>query len=361
MGSMYLTKSIIKGFIKFLAPGLLIKIRKRNAKNVLYKSYKHIRNEFKIIYALTPPERLSNIGDHAQVVAIYKWLNHNYPSTPIIEVDKDKCISMINILKRLVTPKDLIFIHSGGNLGDRGIWSETGRRNLIANFPKNKIVSLPQTIFFSNTKEGRKEREISKHIYNLHTNLTIIARDLESGRLAKEIFPNCRTFSIPDFVLYLKSKEILKIRNTNPQGTLLCLRNDNESILTDKDRILIQNQIKQPVEFFDTTIDKPIYRFEREEILKKTIEYFDQFELIITDRFHGLIFAVLIQKPTIVLPTIDHKLTSAINWFREINNIRYVALSNLSEINKIQDEVLQNTHNPIDWQSLYFDNLKMML
>lgn len=359
MGIMYLIKDFTKKIINTIMPGFLAIIRKKRKEHAFYISYKNIKNVLKIIYTLTPPKSLSNIGDHAQVVAINKWLKTNYPDTPIIEVDKDQCISMIHVLKKIVNQYDLIFIHSGGNLGDRGIWSEKGRRNIIVNFPNNKIVSLPQTIFFSDTEKGRKEQRISEQIYNSHKNLTIIGRDQESYNLAKRLFPSCRTFPLPDFVLYLKGEEILERRNSRPNGTLLCLRNDNESILTINDRKLIQDQIKQPFEYFDTTIDKPIRRYEREDILKRTIEYFDKFEIIITDRYHGLIFAALLRKPTIIIPTIDHKLTSAYDWFKNIRYIIFVNNVDFYQINnKIKDLLKMPRSTQIDWRSMYFLKLR---
>ncbi len=51
-------------------------------------SYKHLVGQRKIIYALTPPSQLSNVGDHAQVVAIRIWLQKHFPNLPVIEVDK---------------------------------------------------------------------------------------------------------------------------------------------------------------------------------------------------------------------------------------------------------------------------------
>lgn len=355
---MQFIKRIIKGIINRIAPSYLGNRGQRKRERNYYREHKHLRKVQKIVYTLTPPPRLSNIGDQAQVVAILKWLNDNYPSVPIVEVDKDECTSMIKPLKRLIQKEDLIFIHSGGNLGDRGMWSETGRRTIIQNFPNNKIVSLPQTIHFSATQKGESERGKTIEIYNKHSNLTIIGRDPESGRLAENMFPNCKTFSMPDFVLYLTTSDIIKTKNQNPAGTLLCLRNDNESILTEDERASLKTLVNQPVEYFDTTLEQPIPNDERFSYLKRTIEYFDQFETIITDRYHGLIFASILQKPTIVLPTVDHKLTSAYEWFKDIGNILFLKVEQISEISIIQNGVNERLTNQIEWRKMYFEKLR---
>ena len=182
----------------------ILKLPLRITLNILFiLKHRHLKNTPKILYAITPPPRLKNIGDHAQAVAIKRWLKKHYPGIPVLEMDKDRSRYYLPALRWLFNPEDRLFLHSGGNLGDRGLWSENIRRLIIKTFPNNKIVSLPQTIYFSDTPRGKKERLISQRIYNSHSNLTIIGRDKESGKLAQELFPEALTFSMPDFVLSL--------------------------------------------------------------------------------------------------------------------------------------------------------------
>ena len=179
---------------------------------------RRLRHRRKILYAITPPPRLNNVGDHAQVIAIHIWLKKNFPRLPIIEMDKDQARYYLPALRWLIQPDDIVFLHSGGNLGDRGIWSESIRRLLISTFTRNQIVSLPQTIYFSDTSNGNKEREKTRRIYATHPNLTIIARDPQSGELATELFPKAQTFCMPDFVLSLPSIPS-ETKNNPPETT----------------------------------------------------------------------------------------------------------------------------------------------
>lgn len=330
--------------------------------NKLEESLKGQKNTFKIIYALTPPALLPNIGDHAQVVAIYKWLQKNYPNTPIIEVDKDDCINQVELLKKHVNNDDLIFIHSGGNLGDRGIWSETGRRNIIENFPNNKIVVLPQTIYFSDTETGNKEKEVSKEIYNKHKSLTVIGRDYESLELAKELFPNAKPFAIPDFVLSLKKEEYSLDHSSPSKKALFCLRDDSESIFSQEEKDKFPGSVGlEPYDFFDTTLPHSLELDQRNEYVQKTLNLFSDFEVVITDRFHGVIFATILNKPIVVLPTVDHKLTSAIEWFNNMPQIKLLKKEELANIQDAVKEVIQAKPVIKDWNKLYFDNLKERL
>jgi len=354
---------IIKKYTKKIFHWLFTRILLKKEINSFLKKHNFKKNEFKIIYVLTPPPRLKNIGDQAQVVAICKWLRKNYPNTPIIEFDKDECISKINFIKAITNPKDIVFIHSGGNLGDRGIWSETGRRNVIQALPNNKIISLPQTIFFSDTEKGKTEKEKSIKIYNKHKYLTVIGRDFESAELAAEMFPNAKTFAIPDFVLSLDKDDYIQTTKASKK-ILFCLRNDDESIFSDDEKRKLPEYLNLSVndfEYFDTTIEQSIENSEREKYVQDTLKYFSDFEMIVTDRFHGVIFATLLNKPTIVLPTVDHKLTSAVEWFDSLPQIRLLKKEEMNIISTIYEELLSVKPVSNDWNNLYFDNLQKLI
>lgn len=333
-----------------------VKQKLQNA-NFLY-THKSLINQRKIIYALTPPPYLKNIGDHAQVVAIRVWLQKHFPELPVIELDKNESQKFIPALKQLVQPNDLFFLHSGGNLGDRGIWSESIRRLLISSFPQNQIVSLPQTIYFSDTPTGRTEQENTRQIYATHQNLTVIGRDPQSGELAKELFPKAQTFCMPDFVLSLPPRQ--SDRKNNPPKVLLCLRLDDESALNAEQRKEIAKKLPYDCTYFDTTIASPIKVNERKEVVERTLDLFQAADVVVTDRYHGLIFTILCRKPCVVLPTVDHKLTSAMHWFKEIPFIKFVP--NIDAIPSVVDECLSvESREVIDWNSQYFDKIPQFI
>ena len=323
-----------------------------------FYAHRRVRYRRKIIYTLTPPPCLSNVGDHAQVIAIRAWFKKRFPELPVIELDKDQSRYLLPALRLLVQPDDILFLHSGGNMGDRGIWTETVRRLHISTFPNNKIVSLPQTIFFSDTPIGKKERENTRHIYGLHSNLTIIGRDLRSDELAKELFPKAQVLCMPDFVLSLNTGQLHREKNTS--NVLLCLRLDGESVLTDKQRQKIADLIPYPCSYYDTTLSEPIKVNEREIVLESTLGLFYNSDAVITDRYHGLIFAVLCRKPCIVLRTVDHKLTSAIHWFKDVSFVEYA--QELDEIPSLLEHLLAVKSREVpDWNSIYFDKIPKLI
>lgn len=356
-----------KSSLKYLARKIGIRSRfrklmkKLRATSSLKSKIKKLPTGQKIIYALTPPPELSNIGDHAQVFAIQKWFKLHFPNMPVLEVDKNETIEAQKILLNSISPDDIIFLHSGGNLGDRGMWSETGRRLIINNFKKNRIISLPQTIYFSDTEEGRKQQAISSQIYASHPHLTIIGRDEQSGELARELFPKATVFTAPDFVLSLNLDDFdLAPSQSNNGKVIACLRQDKESIFSIEERIRISTSLTKSATLTDTTLNQPILETERFNIIKKFLANILEHEAMITDRFHGLIFSVIAQKPTVVLPTVDHKLTSAINWFRDIDNVDFI--SNSQDISKSLELVLNKSNiTTPDFNACYFNVLPDLL
>ncbi|MEZ9394589.1 polysaccharide pyruvyl transferase family protein [Vibrio splendidus] len=312
----------------------------------------------RIIYGITPPASLSNLGDQAQVVAIYDWLHRMFPDHEIIEVNKNEVTYCVKYFKKFVNDTDLIVLHSGGNMGDRGMWSEKSRRLMIQNFPNNKILSLPQTINFRDTETGRKELSISKCIYNSHKHLTIVARDSQSHQLANEYFSNCKTDKAPDFVLsYTPS---LKRSNPTNGKVLFCLREDNESAIDASQREQLLKNCALPYDVFDTTIPQNIGNSERKQKLDETLEMFSQYEYIVTDRFHGLIFSILCKKPTVVLKTVDHKLTSAFDWFDEVKFVQFS--DSIDDVPAVAERVSKEESRFVpNWNEKYFDGLAKYL
>lgn len=317
-------------------------------------THKHLKNQRKIIYALTPPPYLKNVGDHAQVIAIRAWLEKHFPELVVIEIDKNQGSYLLPALRWLVGPDDLFFLHSGGNLGDRGKWSESKRREIISTFPGNQIISLPQTIYFSDTTNGKKEQENTRRIYATHPNLTVIGRDPRSGELAAELFPKAKTFCMPDFVLSLPPRSSA-IKN-NPPKILICLRLDNESALTPEQRQQIGDSLPYECTYYDTTIPKAIKVDRREAVLDNTLSLFLAADVVVTDRYHGLIFTVLCQKPCVVLRTVDHKLTSAIHWFKDMPQIMFA--QNIDEVPSLVERCLKiEDRKTPDWSGQYFDKI----
>lgn len=319
-------------------------------------SHWRLRKRRKILYALTPTH--PNVGDHAQAVAIRRWLDKHFPDLPVIEASDRRAARLLPVLQWLIRDGDIVFLHSGGNLGDRYPRIENTRRALVAAFPRNRVISLPQTISFSDTDRGRAEREVSQRVYNAHPDLTIMGRDERSAGLAHELFPKAHVLCVPDFVLSLN--EPPTERREGRAQALLCFRRDEESALSPAGREAIGRRLPCVCTAFDTTVGGRVRSENREALLEQTLERFRSADLVVTDRLHGVVFAVLCRKACVVLPTVDHKLTASVRWFDDVS---FVALaSSLDAVPAVAERCLAMAERTVpDWNALYFDRLPEQL
>ncbi len=314
----------------------------------------------KILYMLTPGEALANVGDQAQAVAILRWLRRHFPEFPILEVDKKDVTLCMKAVKKLARKDDIIMIHSGGNLMDRAPVSEYGRRSIILNFPENQIISLPQTIYFTDTENGLAEKRKTEEIYNMHNNLTIVSRDYHSAQLANQMFPKCQRMVLPDFVLSLDNVYTFSSDIALTDKVLLCLRKDTQSTLNEETYRNFYTHVNAECEYFDTTLGRKFDLNRREEVLLDVLKYFRSFKAVVTDRFHGLIFSILTRRPCVVYPTIDHKLTSGVEWFDEIESVQLA--EGIDDINdKLKKALAGSVVKPKNWNRDFFDSFAEIL
>lgn len=280
-----------------------------------------------------------NLGDHAIFIA-EKLLIQQYFKEYQLQMVHDENLDICSKkVKDYINNEDIIMLQGGGNFGDTYVRPEKGRREVIKNFPNNKIIMFPQTVFFSNTINGKKELEISKKIYNNHNNLVLIAREKKSYEFMKKHFYNSKVYLSPDIAMTLHFKAN-KARN----NILLLFRTDKEKTLKDNEIKLIENIVKEKYNKYkisDMNLGSGIRNIGgkyREKLLKEKIEEFQTSKLVITDRLHGMIFAAITETPCIVFGSLDYKIAeSYYNWLKDLKYIKYC--ENIKDFKKIFNEI----------------------
>jgi len=96
-----------------------------------------------------------NIGDIAIACAENQFIKDNFNGNEYLEIPEDNIKRRILEIKNNISNEDIIFLQGGGNLGDEYIDFEETRRLIVNTFPNNKIVIMPQTIYFSDTEKGK--------------------------------------------------------------------------------------------------------------------------------------------------------------------------------------------------------------
>lgn len=290
--------------------------------SIKLKNMKNIKE--KIILLQTPEH--GNLGDQLIAIALREYLEKRYSKENIFELSYKKSRYCMDILENNINEQDIIFFTGGGNFGDLYVGEEQFRRAIISKFRKNKIVIMPQTISFTESANGRKELEETKRIYKLHNNLTIICREKKSFDFAKENFIKNRIELCPDSVFYLEDKYINNSNEKSREKVTICLREDKEKIMNENMKIFLLNYFKNNkilCEITDTVVDKSIYKYRKEEVLK-LVEKFLESKLIITDRLHGMILAFITNTPVIVFKSLDHKIEESYFWLKDYKYVRYL-------------------------------------
>lgn len=301
-----------------------------------YKSYKY-RDSGKKIYLIGTPEH-SNLGDHAIAEATMEFLINEVRDAKIYEISLYEYTSHLLCLQKFIQKGDIILINGGGNMGIEWFFGEEMIRLLIKKFPHNRIIIMPQTIFYGDSEYGSCEFEKSKRLYSTHKDLHIIAREKSSYRTMWEAYPCNSVYLNPDAVLYLNKVNPRYTRD----GILICLRNDVEKSLTQaqcKEIIECCNRYTDSVRCSDTVADCPILPLsERKAELEKKYREFKRARLVVTDRLHGMVFCAITGTPCIALGNYNHKVKGVYEWIENLNYIRF--LDDCRDIQKYIPELL---------------------
>ena len=217
-----------------------------------------------------------------------------------------------------LTDNDVIVFSGGGNVGDIHKTHQLHREKIIQQYTNNKIVILPQTIFFKDRINYKKTCAILKQ----HPDLHICVRDSKSRELALNMTHH--VYLIPDMAHQLYPIEFPASETNKKNNSMQIKRQDLESDESD---------VKLPVDLicdWKTILGAyryPIYLLRQiqkllnilylnsysanftTELLIKYSDYlltaitrkFNDFETIYSSRLHGFILANLLQKQAFLI------------------------------------------------------------
>ena len=230
------------------------------------------------------------------------------------------------------------------------------RRTVIKNFRKNYIISFPQTIDFTDDKEGIKSLKKTVKTVKSHKNILIFAREEKSYNKMKKIFGNSKVKLSPDIVLSLKDSLKINIEKTDKIG--ICFRNDKED---DAGKLLYKKEILEKFEnsekiIFDTVINKEDFNYEdRYKLLFNILENITKCKEIYTNRLHAMIFSYLVGTKCYFIDNTNKKISetykrwlSNIEYIKEYNNGKFVTNKDINlknEFEKMKREIIKGDNN----------------
>lgn len=304
----------------------------------------------------------SNLGDQAQACCIEKYFRKFFSDHIVFKLSNNAFDfyeeKILMILKEKIKETDLIFFQSGYTF--TGIHPyENMHRKIVENFPYNKIVFLPQTVKFKN----QKILENVQNFYGKYDNIYFFARDKISYDIYKSIFPEHRNVHcFPDIV----TTEIgnYDFNNNERNGILLCVRNDVEKLYSFQEISLFKEKLQKiaKVSLSDTNSEtKENSLKEYWKKIEETIDDYAQYQVIITDRYRGTIFALIANTPVIILKTTDHKVVTGADWFEGVYEDYVYVVNDLEEASQVAQQIVTGFEYrklPSYFKEKYYDRLK---
>lgn len=280
----------------------------------------------KIFYVIAAPEH-ANTGDYLIAKAVREYLREYFQDYRIMEVTGPAFLENRDNIVAQISRLDTILVMGGGFFGSLWLDGEV-IKTALQQFPDNKIVVLPQSLYFEDNGHGNKMKAEMQKIVCNHRNLTICYREKISLRRGKELFgKRIPQYVFPDMALFLKMIEINKER----KGILLCLRTDEESIFMGEQR----KQIAEAAALTGNEISETSMRWqhmitpeEADEILQKKLRQIAGAKLVVTDALHCVIVCALTGTPCIALPSSTGKTKGVYQWIKELPYIKYIDVDN---------------------------------
>ena len=220
----------------------------------------------------------------------------------------------------------VMLIHGGGNFGDLYPEHEQFRRRVLADLPDRRIISLPQSLhFLDEANIDACRRSLEAHPY-----LTLAWRDRWSFELAQQQFPGVRSVLMPDlaFGLVPWSPPRRTLRPVVPvsilgrrDGETTGLRRLADELGANRDWSLVtwEKIVIRPVNWVISALGRRRGRLADRIRTRAFIRHASILataaarqvccaELLVTDRLHATIAALLLDVDVLAVPSLDHKL-----------------------------------------------------
>ncbi|MBL9085520.1 MAG: polysaccharide pyruvyl transferase family protein [Planctomycetia bacterium] len=273
--------------------------------------------------ALLVGSGITNVGDAAIAVATRRWLAAR--GTRVLEMDRRTYHA--GAAARFLGPDGTVLLAGGGTIGD--VWPSQAalRRRVLADLPAHRAVQLPQTVHFTSPAA----MDAARASFAAHRRLVLLLRDVESVEAVRARWGLDATLA-PDLAFFLGALPAAAAT----RDVVWLLRTDQESTRVTPARTL--GPSPEP-----TSIDWPAPRALRRRLRRLTArslalvggraprrraaiarwdaqEAADRLEagcallasarVVVTDRLHGSLLAMLLGRPVVVLPDRHGKLRS---------------------------------------------------
>ncbi|MFZ5526156.1 MAG: polysaccharide pyruvyl transferase family protein [Pseudomonadota bacterium] len=250
-----------------------------------------------------------NVGDLLIMLGSWRFFQKNKANVVAVS-------AYFNFNSAKVRPGDVILFHGGGNFGDIYGPFQKFREAVVADFPKNRIVLMPQSIHFSSQAALRQCADI----FRGHQDLHIFVRDQESFEVARHMTQN--VYLAPDMAHHLWPiasmtspiyKELLLLRRDDEKGAESDSAVDSfdwDDVVNATWRFFMSQIVERSVTQFKLRFGlgwlfgnwfAKLWIWQSERFVEKAIKKFSQYETVRSDRLHAHILSMLMSKPNRIM------------------------------------------------------------
>lgn len=228
-----------------------------------------------------------------------------------------------------------IVFMGGGNFGDLWRGLQDFRCKVIKHYPKNRIIILPQSVYYDN--EATLQDDIS--VFSSHNDLHICARDNWSFEYLKKNFLVNNVILLPDMAFALDARNYTKpVISGAGNKVLYLVRDDKESV----------NYPEIPC---DTKSDWPVMNIDRvtREKLHKQSRIRHKFLRMYINLFRNLSVAEYVAVSFVLLIRIALCNNLLRKWqliYVEYEYLDYLSKKYPGKVNKVIDWVMYRLHLP---------------
>jgi pyruvyl transferase EpsO len=212
---------------------------------------------------------------------------------------------------------EAVVFHGGGNFGDLYPYFQQLRERVAAARPGNRIIILPQSFHFSSPAKAAE----SAAIFRRHPDLHICVRDkvsLEQARaftdhvyllpdMAHQLYPLGHGYDKNGGALLITRVDDEKVDHGTLPEVRVDTRTDWPQFVGERERHI--NRFRRVLDAFArrgmgqlaNSVMSPLWIWYANRLVVDAIRMFARHNLVVTDRLHGHILAVLMDMPTLVL------------------------------------------------------------
>lgn len=249
-------------------------------------------------------------------------------------------------------PKDVvILLLGGGNWSDMYYHHNEFRNKIIELYPNNKIIILPQTIYYKGASLIRKDAAICRK----HKQLFICARDKYGFDFLKKYNFSKNILLVPDMAFCINIALLVNMSLPANKSILLFKRIDKEQTNTDS---VIKNLACSEYDVSDWPLyqqSEPMVDYIKAEILKKNnavadayayntylpsrvragVELISQYNTVISNRLHGAILSILLDKKVTIIDNSYGKNAQFYDtWLRGTEGIKLIRVKHSFCLNR---------------------------